>query len=60
MTHPQATLANRQPAYTRATPRLRQSDIDRLQAWKASDIREARTMQPERTGLLKRLLGRGQ
>lgn len=42
MTHPQATLANRQPAYTRATPRLRQSEIDQLQAWKASDIREAR------------------
>lgn len=36
------TLANNQPAYTRAKPRLRQSDVDREKAWKQSDVREAR------------------
>lgn len=37
-----ATLANGKPAYTRSTPRLRQSEIDAQQAWKASEVREAR------------------
>lgn len=43
-----ATLANGKPAYTRSTPRLRQSEIDAQQAWKASEVREARTAEPQR------------
>lgn len=35
------TLADGRPAYTRAHPRLRQSDVNARRAWALSDVRAA-------------------
>jgi hypothetical protein len=39
---PIAKLANGKPAYTRETPRLRQSDGNARKAWALSDVRAGR------------------
>lgn len=42
MRYSPVTLADGQPAWTRAKPRLRQSDIDRERKWAQSDVRRWR------------------
>ena len=49
------TLSNGLPAYTRAKPRLRQSEIDRAHAWKQSDIRELRNPAEPKRSLFARI-----
>lgn len=41
MRYSPVTLADGRPAYMRAKPRLRQSDIDAQRAWALSDVRAA-------------------
>lgn len=51
------TLSDNAPAYTRATERLRQSEIDARRAWAAHEVRTLREA-PERRGWLARVMGR--